>query len=70
PTVDDTTVAESSTKANVNPTADFAQKAGSETHAERDVTASGQTSNKPDDGPNAPASVMPENLEHVIPETP
>ncbi|MCI75977.1 hypothetical protein A2U01_0097246, partial [Trifolium medium] len=40
------------------------------THAEQDVTASGKTSNKPDDVPNAPASVMPESLEHVIPETP
>ncbi|MCI66072.1 hypothetical protein A2U01_0087330, partial [Trifolium medium] len=42
----------------------------SETHAEQDVTPSGQTSNKPDEVPNAPASVMPENLENVVPETP
>ncbi|MCI47851.1 hypothetical protein A2U01_0069093, partial [Trifolium medium] len=35
-----------------------------------DVTPSGQTSDKPDDVPNAPASVMPENLENVVPETP
>ncbi|MCI78513.1 hypothetical protein A2U01_0099783, partial [Trifolium medium] len=41
-----------------------------ETHAEQDVTPSGQTSDKPVDVPNAPASVVPENLEKVIPETP
>ncbi|MCI96186.1 hypothetical protein A2U01_0117486, partial [Trifolium medium] len=45
-------------------------KVGSETHAEQDVTPSGQTSDKSDDVPNAPASVMPENLENVIRETP
>ncbi|MCI82657.1 hypothetical protein A2U01_0103931, partial [Trifolium medium] len=70
PTVDDTTVVEASTKADVNPDDDFVQKLGSETHADQDVTPSGQTSDKPDDVPNAPAYVMPENLENVIPETP
>ncbi|MCI60015.1 hypothetical protein A2U01_0081270, partial [Trifolium medium] len=47
PTVNDTTVVEASTKADVNLTVDFVQKFGSETHAEQDVTPSGQTSNKP-----------------------
>ncbi|MCI87687.1 hypothetical protein A2U01_0108972, partial [Trifolium medium] len=37
---------------------------------DQDVTPSGQTSDKPEDVPNAPASVMPENLENIIPETP
>ncbi|MCI76891.1 hypothetical protein A2U01_0098161, partial [Trifolium medium] len=36
----------------------------------QDVTPSGQTSDKPEDVPNAPATVMPENLDNVIPETP
>ncbi|MCI90899.1 hypothetical protein A2U01_0112193, partial [Trifolium medium] len=45
------------------------QEVVSETHAEQDVTPSGQTSDKPDDVPNAPASVMTENLENIIPET-
>ncbi|MCI94017.1 hypothetical protein A2U01_0115315, partial [Trifolium medium] len=53
-----------------NPTVDPVQEIVSETHAERDVTPSGQTSDKPDDVPNAPTFVMPENLERVIPETP
>ncbi|MCI48514.1 hypothetical protein A2U01_0069757, partial [Trifolium medium] len=70
PTIDDTAVAEASTKVDVNPTVDPVQKVVFETHAEQDVTPSGQTSDKPDDVPNAPASVMPENLEHVTPETP
>ncbi|MCI78628.1 hypothetical protein A2U01_0099899, partial [Trifolium medium] len=47
-TVDDTTVSEASTKADVNPIVDVVTKAGSETHAEQDVTPSGQTSDKPD----------------------
>ncbi|MCI46323.1 hypothetical protein A2U01_0067563, partial [Trifolium medium] len=38
------TVAEASTKADVNPNVDFVQKLESETHAEQDVTPSGQTS--------------------------
>ncbi|MCI97789.1 hypothetical protein A2U01_0119090, partial [Trifolium medium] len=59
-----------STKADVNPTVDLVQKVGSETHADQDVTPSGQTSDKLDDVQNAPASFMPENLENVIPETP
>ncbi|MCI94683.1 hypothetical protein A2U01_0115981, partial [Trifolium medium] len=49
---------------------DSVQKVVSETHAEQDVTPSGQTYDKPDDVPNTPASVMPENLESVILETP
>ncbi|MCI68828.1 hypothetical protein A2U01_0090089, partial [Trifolium medium] len=48
-----------STKADDNPIVDSVQKDVSETHAEQDVTTSGQTSDKPDDVPNAPASVMP-----------
>ncbi|MCI61188.1 hypothetical protein A2U01_0082445, partial [Trifolium medium] len=32
PTIDDTTIAEASTKADVNPADDFVQKLGSETH--------------------------------------
>ncbi|MCI73083.1 hypothetical protein A2U01_0094347, partial [Trifolium medium] len=36
PTVDDTTVADASTMADVNPTVDSVQKVGSETHAEQD----------------------------------
>ncbi|MCI41731.1 hypothetical protein A2U01_0062965, partial [Trifolium medium] len=70
PTVDDTTIAEVPIKVDVNPTVDPVQEIVSETLAEQDVTPSGQTSNKPDDIPNAPASVMPENLENVVPETP
>ncbi|MCI63413.1 hypothetical protein A2U01_0084670, partial [Trifolium medium] len=65
PSVDDTPVVEASTKADVNPTADLVQIVGSETHTDQDVTPSGQTSDKPEDVPNAPASVMPENLENV-----
>ncbi|MCI85421.1 hypothetical protein A2U01_0106700, partial [Trifolium medium] len=53
PIVDDTTVVEASTKADVNPAGEFGQKLGSETLAEQDVTPSGQTSDKPDDVPNA-----------------
>ncbi|MCI50296.1 hypothetical protein A2U01_0071540, partial [Trifolium medium] len=37
--------------------------------AEQDVTPSGQTSDKPDDVPNAAASIMSKNLENVVPET-
>ncbi|MCI52142.1 hypothetical protein A2U01_0073386, partial [Trifolium medium] len=70
PSADDTPVVEASTKANDNPTVDSVQKAVSETHAEQDVIPSGQTFDKSDDVPNAPASVMPENLGSVIPETP
>ncbi|MCI96309.1 hypothetical protein A2U01_0117609, partial [Trifolium medium] len=33
-------------------------------------TPSGQTSDKPDDAPNAAASVMSENVENVVPKTP
>ncbi|MCI45218.1 hypothetical protein A2U01_0066457, partial [Trifolium medium] len=69
-TVGETTVAEASTKVDVNHTVDPVQEVVSETHAEQDVAPSGQTSDKPEDVPNAPASVMPENLENVIPETP
>ncbi|MCI98277.1 hypothetical protein A2U01_0119580, partial [Trifolium medium] len=53
PTVDDTPIVEASTKADVNSTAEVVQKTGSETLAEQDVTPSGQTSDKPDDVPNA-----------------
>ncbi|MCI73988.1 hypothetical protein A2U01_0095252, partial [Trifolium medium] len=60
PSVDDTIVAEASTKADVNLAVDLVQKVVSETHADQDVTPSGQTSNKHDDVPNAPASDMPE----------
>ncbi|MCI51112.1 hypothetical protein A2U01_0072356, partial [Trifolium medium] len=70
PSTDGTPVVEASTKADVNHTIDPVQEVVSETHAEQDVTTSGQTSDKPGDVPNAPASVMPENLENVIPETP
>ncbi|MCI43802.1 hypothetical protein A2U01_0065040, partial [Trifolium medium] len=68
--VDDTPVVEASTKADVNPTVDLVKIVGSETHADQDVMPSGQTSNKPNDVPNAKASVMSENLENVVPETP
>ncbi|MCI84976.1 hypothetical protein A2U01_0106254, partial [Trifolium medium] len=54
----------------VNPIVDVVQKAGSETHAEQEVTPSGQTSDKPDDVLNAVASIMSENLENVVSETP
>ncbi|MCI83658.1 hypothetical protein A2U01_0104934, partial [Trifolium medium] len=54
----------------INPIVDVVQKTGSETHDDQDVTPSGQTSDKPEDVPNAPASVMPENLEKVVPDTP
>ncbi|MCI74882.1 hypothetical protein A2U01_0096147, partial [Trifolium medium] len=64
------TVAEASTKADINPIVDDVQKIGSETHADQDVTPSGQKSDKPEDVPNAPASDMLENLKTVIPETP
>ncbi|MCI81456.1 hypothetical protein A2U01_0102730, partial [Trifolium medium] len=57
-------------KADDNPTGDSVQKVVSETHAEQNVTTSGQTSDKPDDVPNAPASVMLENFEKVVSETP
>ncbi|MCI25786.1 hypothetical protein A2U01_0046977 [Trifolium medium] len=70
PTVDDTTVVQDSTKVDVDPIVDSVQKVVYETHAEQDVTASGQTSDKPDDVPNALASVMPENLGNVVPDTP
>ncbi|MCI53012.1 hypothetical protein A2U01_0074258, partial [Trifolium medium] len=70
PTVDDTTVAEASTKADVHPSVNPVQKVVSETHAEQDVTPSGETSDKTNDVPNAPASVIPEDLENAIPETP
>ncbi|MCI97522.1 hypothetical protein A2U01_0118823, partial [Trifolium medium] len=53
PIVDVNPIAEGSTKANDNPTVDSVQKVVSETHAEQDVTTSGQTSDKPDDVPNA-----------------
>ncbi|MCI40572.1 hypothetical protein A2U01_0061805, partial [Trifolium medium] len=39
--------ASASTKADDNPTVDSVQKVLSETHAEQDVTPSGQTSDKP-----------------------
>ncbi|MCI84439.1 hypothetical protein A2U01_0105717, partial [Trifolium medium] len=61
---------EGSTKADVNPTTDPVQIVGSKTHADQNVTPSGQTSDKSKDVPNAPASVMPDNLENVVPETP
>ncbi|MCI87775.1 hypothetical protein A2U01_0109060, partial [Trifolium medium] len=67
---DDTPVVEASTKADVNPIAEVVKKTGSETQAEQDVTPSGPTSDKPDDVPTATASVMSENLENVVPETP
>ncbi|MCI79437.1 hypothetical protein A2U01_0100708, partial [Trifolium medium] len=60
PSADDTHVVEASTKADVNPTVDLVQEIVSETHAEQDVTPYGQTSDKPEDVPDAPASVMPE----------
>ncbi|MCI74138.1 hypothetical protein A2U01_0095402, partial [Trifolium medium] len=59
PTVDDTTIAEAFFKVDVNPTVDLVQKVVSETHVEQDVRPSGQTSDKPDEVPNAPTSVMP-----------
>ncbi|MCI55493.1 hypothetical protein A2U01_0076744, partial [Trifolium medium] len=67
PTVDDTPVVVVSTKAEVNPIVEVVQKTGPETHVEQDVTPSGQTSDKLDDVPNAAASVMPENLDSVVP---
>ncbi|MCI46360.1 hypothetical protein A2U01_0067600, partial [Trifolium medium] len=70
PTVDDTTVGEATTKAIDDSTVDPIKATVPETHAEQDVTTSGQTSDKHDDVPNAPASVMPENFENVVPETP
>ncbi|MCI78615.1 hypothetical protein A2U01_0099886, partial [Trifolium medium] len=66
----DTPVVEASTKADVNPTTDLVRIVGSETYAGQDVTPSGQTSDKSKDVPNASASVMSENLENVVPETP
>ncbi|MCI52070.1 hypothetical protein A2U01_0073314, partial [Trifolium medium] len=57
PSADDTPIVEAYTKANVNPTVDLVQEIVSETHAEQDATPSGQTSDKPEDVPNAPASV-------------
>ncbi|MCI66912.1 hypothetical protein A2U01_0088170, partial [Trifolium medium] len=53
PSVDVNLGAEASTKADDNPTVDPVQKVVSETHAEQYVTPSGQTSDKPDDVPNA-----------------
>ncbi|MCI91156.1 hypothetical protein A2U01_0112450, partial [Trifolium medium] len=47
PTVGETTVAEASTKVDVNHIVDRVQNAGSETHADQDVTPSGQTSDIP-----------------------